>query len=189
MKECSIGAVGIFGKNSEPQLEECKNKFAEKGIQLYHEDISGHCFNAALDFVDIDSIMIAAIPIFQQFMISGMYDFIKSQLVALWSIMRNSTKRMSKIPFSIKVSKIPTPAGNKNITFKIVGELTDEQKDMVIEKAFETVQKISEGTIQLMALTKAHEAFGGGNLLNIDPQSLEVSEIDIEAEIRKKTQE
>ena len=83
MKECSIGAVGFWGKDSEPLLEKCKNKFAEKGILFYHKDISGHYFNAALDFVDIDFIMIAAIPIFQQFMINGMYDFIKSQLLVI----------------------------------------------------------------------------------------------------------
>ena len=104
------------------------------------------------------------------------------------NILRKPEKNNSTTPFFIKVGNVPTPSGDKNISFRFSGELTDEQKTLVIEKSFETIQKISEGSMHLMALTRFHEAFSSGNLLNIDPKTLEVSEVDIEAEIRKKFQ-
>lgn len=142
-------------------------------------------YNAALDFADLDFIIMTGGILFQQIAVNGTYDVLKSIVVSLWSVMRRIHNNKSLIPFTIKIGQVPTPHGDKNISFKITGDLSKEQKTMVINRAFDTVQKISDGSFKLMEMTKANEAFGG-NLLLIDPQKLSVTEIDINAEIQKK---
>ncbi len=188
MENNEIGVVGFWGKNSQHLLDECQENFAKREIALRCHNISGHVFNAIFDFTGLDFIIMNAGLILQSLVSNGLYDFLKLQITMLWGILRKPEKNNSTTPFFIKVGNVPTPSGDKNISFRFSGELTDEQKTLVIEKSFETIQKISEGSMHLMALTRFHEAFSSGNLLNIDPKTLEVSEVDIEAEIRKKFQ-
>jgi len=188
MQKNIIGVVGFWGKDSEYILNECQEDLAKKDIFLRCHNISGHIYNSIFDFSGLDYIIINSGLILQSLLSNGLYDLLKYQIARLWGILRNQKKDISTIPFFIKIEEIPTPSGDRSISFRVSGELTDEQKTLVIEKAFEITQKISEGTIHLMNLSKFHEAFSCGNLLNIDPQNLEVSEVDIDAEVRKNLQ-
>lgn len=186
MNDRLIGIFYFANAEAENEIISCENKLNEIGLSLYKKDLSGKMFNAALDFADIDIIIMSGNLLLQQLALNGTYDLLKATVVKLWSAMRRVHNNMSKIPFSIRIGRIPTPYGDKDITFKIVGDLSEKQKTLVINRAFDTVQKISEGNIHLMEKAKANEEFGGAHLLRIDPQKLSVSEIDIDAEIQKK---
>ena len=182
MEKNTIGIRGFWGDDSKYLLDECQKSLAKRGISLRLHNISGRAFN----FTGLDFIIMDAGLILQSLFSSGLYDFLKLQITILWGILRKPEKDDSTIPFFIKVENVPTPNGEKAISFRVSGGLTDEQKTLVIDKSFETIQKISEGSIHLRAPTKFDEASNSGNLLNINPKNLEVSEVDIEAEIRKK---
>jgi hypothetical protein len=70
-----------------------------------------------------------------------------------------STQQQAFDPLYNKIEKIPTQHGEKNILFKITGDLSKEQKTLVINRAFDTVQKISDGSFKLKEMTIANEAF------------------------------
>jgi hypothetical protein len=116
-------------------------------------------YNAALDFADLDFIIMTGGILLQQITFNGTYDVLKSIIVRLWSVMRGVRNNKHLIPFTIKIEKIPTQHGEKNILFKITGDLSKEQKTLVINRAFDTVQKISDGSFKLKEMTIANEAF------------------------------
>lgn len=195
--EKSIGITYFAEEKTESEILHCENELRKVGITLQKINLSGTIFNSAFDFSGLDSIIISSVLLLQQLATSATYDLLKAAFVKLWSAMRNaninqslvstsSVKPLSQIPFCIKVRGIPTPAGVRNITFTISGDLSEEDKTLAISRIFDVVQQVAGGSRILNETTRIHEAFDGANLMKIDPHNLSISEIDIDEELNKK---
>lgn len=195
--EKSIGITYFAEEKTENEILHCENELRKVGITLQKINLSGTIFNSAFDFAGLDSIIISSVLLLQQLATSATYDLLKATFVKLWSAMRNaninqslvstsSVKPLSQIPFCIKGRGIPTPAGVRNITFTISGDLSEEDKTLAISRIFDVVQQVAVGSRKLNETTKIHEAFDGANLMKIDPHNLSISEIDIDEELNKK---
>lgn len=90
----------------------------------------------------------------------------------------------SKIPFTIKISGIPTEDGSENISCKIEDSLTEEQKTMVISKTFDLANNIANDSFKLKQRSKFYDAFNA-HVFRVDVENESISEIDIEEEVRK----
>ena len=151
-------------------------------INLEIKDINGSIINAALDFVDYEFIILGY-SLLQNIIFSGCYDIVKNIIIKIWNSMKSHN---SKIPFTIKITGIPTDTGPENISCKIEGFLTSKQKGYVLEKTFDLANNISKNTLKLKERSMFYEAFGA-HVFRMDSDDFSISEIDIEEEIRKKT--
>jgi len=167
-----------YSNNS--MLTECSEELKKYNICIQSRDLKGSIMNAALDFIDYEFIEFGY-ELIQTIILSGCYDIIKLLALNIWHSIR---PRNSKIPFTIKVSGIPTETGSENISCKIEGTLTDEQKSMVINKTFDIANNIANNSFKLKERSKFYDAFNA-HVFRVDVENESISEIDIEEEIRK----
>lgn len=178
----AIGIKYFSGSCDYKLLLECETILGKYNISILKIDMQNKLLNSALDFTDLDLIAIGYI-LLQNILISGSYDVFKSVIQNLWTSITN--KSSSKIPFTIRISGIPTLDGSENIACKVYGNTTKKQKDQIIEKTFELAHNISDNQVKLMERSMFYNSFGA-HVFRIDADKLELSEIDIEKEIRKK---
>lgn len=160
-------------------LTECCEELKKHNICIRGRDLNGTIMHGALDFIDYEFIEFAY-ELIQTIIISGCYDIIKFSVLNIWNSIR---PRDSKIPFTIKVSGIPTETSSENISCKIEGTLTDEQKSMVISKTFDLANNIANDSFKLKERSKFYDAFNA-HVFRIDVENELISEINIEKEVR-----
>ena len=102
-----------------------------------------------------------------------------------WNITKN---RESNIPFTISIEGIPTANGSETIKCKTQGQLSDEQKEKVLDKTFSLASQIEKHQYQLMEKNQYYAALSG-HLFRYDLSDEELHEIDIVAEVKKKSEE
>jgi len=116
---------------------------------------------------------------------SGAYDLFKFWLFRMLNAVRRYGK--SRVPFTIEISGVPTVYGHENIKVKISDELCDDERKYVIDRTLDLAEKISNNQIELMRRGRFQNWFGG-RVFFYDPQTSGLSEIDVDEEIRKKTE-
>ena len=140
---------------------------------------------SAFDFADFELIAVAY-EVLQQFILNGGYDVTKYFFKKLWwNITKN---RESNIPFTISIEGIPTTNGSETIKCKTQGQLSDEQKEKVLDKTFSLASQIEKHQYQLMEKNQYYAALSG-HLFRYDLSDEELHEIDIVAEVKKKSEE
>ena len=139
---------------------------------------------SAFDFADFELIAVAY-EVLQQFILNGGYDVAKYFFKKLWwDITKN---RESNIPFTISIEGILTENGTETIKCKTQGQLSDEQKEKVLDKTFSLASQIEKHQYQLMEKNQYYAALNG-HLFRYDLSDEELHEIDIGAEVKKKSE-
>ena len=134
---------------------------------------------SAFDFADFELIAVAY-EVLQQFILNGGYDVAKYFFKKLWwDITKN---RESNIPFTISIEGILTENGTETIKCKTQGQLSDEQKEKVLDKTFSLASQIEKHQYQLMEKNQYYAALNG-HLFRYDLSDEELHEIDIGAEV------
>ena len=175
---------GYFTDEDRATLDYYADELKSKNVPLYVRNLSGTIMQAAFDFADFEIIAIAY-EVLKQFIISGGYDLTKYFFKDLWW---NITKgRQSNIPFTISIEGIPTVNGTETIKCKMQGELSDEETDRVIDKAFSLASQIEKHQYKLMDKNQYYNALGG-HLFRYDVVNEEFHEIDIVKELKNKTE-
>ncbi len=185
MKENAILIRYHSNKCDDKLLFECDEELNKQGIRLCKLDLKDTILHAALDFIDLDFIAINYL-IIQNYMINGSYDLFKYTMLKLWSSIRPHD--IKDVPFTLRINGIPTINGPENISCKVCGPISEDQKNNIINKSFELAKSISDNNVKLLERSAFYNAFDA-HIFNIDPISLDESEIDIEAEVRKRTKE
>ncbi len=161
-----------------------EKELAKYNISLKKRDLNGCIMNDALDFIDYELIALGY-SLLQSIIFPECYDILKNIILKMWETIGSHN---SRVPFTIKINGIPTENGNENISCKIEGGLSSKQKDDVLEKTFEFANNISNNTFKLKEKSRFYNAFNA-HVFQINPNDYSFSEIDIEEEIRKKTEE
>ena len=182
MKEEAILIRYYSDACDEKILNECEEELHERDIKLLRIDLKGGIYCAALDFVDLDFIAISYL-ILQNAMASGSYDLFKYSILKLWASIR--LHDIKEVPFTIRINGISTIKGPENISCKITGAVSEDQKNNIINKTFELANNISDNNMKLLEKSIFYSDFG--HVFNINSETIEASEIDIEEEIRRKT--
>lgn len=184
MDENAIYVAGCFDGGCKVELESIRQESEQQGIVLYCRDLTGQIFHSAIDFIDLDQIAVSY-ELVRNLINSGTYDLLKFWLFRLFSAVRG--RRKSCVPFTIAISGVPTVYGHENIKVKISDELCDDEKKYVIDRTFDLAERIANNQVELMKQGRFQSAFGG-RIFFYDPQNSGLSEIDVDEEIRKKTE-
>lgn len=173
---------GYFTDDDNSMLAQYAEDLQTKDVPFYVRNLSGTIMQAAFDFVDVEVIAIAY-EILQQFIIDGGYDVTKYYFKKLWW---NITKgKESNIPFTISIEGIPTINGTETIKCKTQGQMSDEDRDKVLEKTFSLASQIENHQYRLMEKNQYYHALSG-HLFKYDFEDEQLHEIDIEVELKKK---
>lgn len=122
-----------FTDDDDSMLAQYAEELQAKGVPLYVRNLSGTMMQSAFDFADFEVIAVAY-EVLRQFIINGGYDITKYYFKKLWW---NITKgKESNIPFTISIEGIPTLNGTETIKCKTQGQMSDEDRDKVLEKNF-----------------------------------------------------
>ena len=167
-----------YSNNS--MLAECNEELKKYNICIQSQDLNGTIMHGSLDFIDYEFIEFGY-ELIRTIILSGCYDIIKFSILNIWHSIRPHDSNM---PFTIKISGIPTEDGSENISCKIEGLLTEEQKTMVISKTFDLANNIANDSFKLKERSKFYDAFNA-HVFRVDVDNESISEIDIDEEVRK----
>lgn len=183
MDNSSIYVAGFFCDEDKTSLDELYKELREDDISLIGRNLSGGIYNSALDFADLEVIAFS-FELLKNFIISGGYDVLKHYILRFWKIIQKD--RSGKVPFTISIEGIPTLNGTENVKCKISGLLSKNQKEQAVIKTFELAKQIEAHQYELLKRSQYYNVFNA-HIFSFDPETDSMSEIDIEKEIIKKT--
>ncbi len=183
MDNSSIYVAGFFNDEDKTLLDELYKKLCKNDISLIGRNLSGGIYNSALDFVDLE-IIAFSFELLKNFIYSGGYDILKYYILRLWQTIQKG--RSGRVPFTISIEGIPTLSGPENIKCKVSGTLSNKQKEQAFIKTVELAKQIETHQYELLKRSQYYNAFNAHVFL-FDPEDNSMSEIDIEKEIVKKT--
>ena len=176
---------GYFSDDDKLMLDNYADELHSKNVPFYVRNLSDTIMQSAFDFADFELIAVAY-EVLKQFILNGGYDVTKYFFKKLWcNITQN---RESNIPFTISIEGIPTANGSETIKCKTQGQLSDEQKEKVLDKIFSLASQIENHQYRLMEKDQYYAALSG-HLFRYDLSDEELHEIDIVAEVKKKSEE
>lgn len=174
---------GYFTDDDRHMLNTYAEVFSEKGICLSVRNLTGTIMQAAPDFMDTELIAIGY-GVLQQFILNGGYDITKYFFIKLWHDITKGHK--SNAPFTITIDGIPTANGPETIKCKVQGCLSAKGKDKVVDKAFTLASQVENHQYILRQKNQYYNALNG-HLFSYNSVDEQLHEIDIEAELRKRT--
>ena len=130
---------GYFSDEDYSTLDEIKEELNKANIQLQCRNLSGTIMHSALDFIDIDMVELGW-DFIQAMIFSGSFELLKLIVKKLWKLITKD--RNTPVPFTFSISGIPSITGTENIKCKISGPLSDEAKEIAIQKGFELASQI-----------------------------------------------
>lgn len=178
----TIYVSGYFCNDDIKLLNDYQTELRKENIALTYRNLSNTIMHSALDFADIELISFSY-ELIRTFVINGGYDVFKHIIAKLWSFTYQRTK--SKTVFTIEIKGIPTYDNEENIKCKVSGELSEELKKEVIDKAFNLANKIADNEYELLERSKYYDAFNA-HIFALDNEKFTLSEIDIDEEVRKR---
>lgn len=176
----AIYISGYLNDNEMIELRDIEKNLLNNHTSLSVRNLKGCIMHSALDFADLELILFSY-ELFKHFILSGSYDVLKYNVVQIWE----KIHKTEKVPFTIGVEDIPIGNAHENIKVKIDGKLTKKQKETVIDRTFDMVNRLIDNDFALKEKSKFYDAFNA-HLLSYDPTKETFEEIDIEKEIRKK---
>lgn len=175
---------GYFADSDKAMLDQYAEELRSKSIPLYVRNLTGAMLQSAFDFTDFEMIAIGY-EVLKQFVINGGYDITKCFIKKLWSDIAKGSN--SNVPFTISIEGIPSENGAETIKCKIEGRLSDEEKARIIDKTLELASQVEKHQYRLMKKHKYFDALNG-HIFNYDVESGELCEVDIEQELKKKSE-
>lgn len=172
---------GYFSDEDHSTLDEIKEELNKANIQLHCRNLSGTIMHSALDFIDIDMVALGW-EFVQAMAFSGSFELLKLIVKKLWKLI--SKDRNTPVPFTFSISGIPSITGTENIKCKISGPLSDEAKEIAIQKGFELASQIEKHQFELLERDLYYPAVNA-HLFRYDSVKTSYDEIDISAEVKK----
>lgn len=172
---------GCFSDEDHSTLDEIKEELNKANIQLHCRNLSGTIMHSALDFIDIDMVALGW-EFVQAMAFSGSFELLKLIVKKLWKLI--SKDRNTPVPFTFSISGIPSITGTENIKCKISGPLSDEAKEIAIQKGFELASQIEKHQFELLERDLYYPAVNA-HLFRYDSEKTSYDEIDISAEVKK----
>lgn len=182
METADIYISGYFTDDDIREIEAMEDEIKKRGITLKKRNLTGHMFQSALDFMDLEIVAISH-ELLTNLIYSGCYDILKSLTLKLWSIAKKDTS--SRVPFTIEIHGIPYNDSLENIKCKVEGKLSKKQKDRIIDNAFKLAQQVESHQFELLSKSIYYDAFKA-HLFKYNSENDTFTEIDLDKEIKKK---
>lgn len=176
---------GYFSAEDHRLLDKFRVELDKAGAQLRCRDLTGSMMQSALDFIDIDMVEIGW-EFIKSIAFAGSFELIKYWIRKLWKLITKDRARY--VPFTFSITGIPSITGTENIKCKISGPLSDEAKELAIQKGFELAYQVEQHQFELLEKDIYYPAFNA-HLFRYDPEREAYDEIDIAAEVKKKQEE
>lgn len=166
---------GCFNKDAQEKLEKISKDFNKYNITLSVRNYQ----EVPLDCFDSEDCIAAAYELIRFFVQSGIYDWFKYKLISIW----NSGYTHKKFTLSIK--GIPLNDGSENIKVTASGELSDEQKNAMIDKTYELANKIIDKEYELKERNQFYQAMQTHPFI-FNSSDNTLTEVDTAEEIYKR---
>ena len=173
---------GCFSIEDHSTLDEIKEELNKANIQLTCRNLSGTIMHSALDFIDIDMVQLGW-EFIQEMVFSGSFELLKFFVKKLWKLITKD--RSTPVPFTFSISGIPSITGTENIKYKISGPLSDEAKEIAIQKGFELASQVEKHQFELLERDRYYPAVNA-HLFRYNPEREIYEEINIAKEVKKK---
>lgn len=172
---------GYFSDEDYSTLDEIKEELNKANIQLQCRNLSGTIMHSALDFIDIDMVELGW-DFIQAMIFSGSFELLKLIVKKLWKLITKD--RNTPVPFTFSISGIPSITGTENIKCKISGPLSDEAKEIAIQRGFELASQVEKHHFELLERDLYYPAVNA-HLFRYDSEKTTYDEIDVSAEVKK----
>ena len=172
---------GYFSDEDYSTLDEIKEELNKANIQLQCRNLSGTIMHSALDFIDIDMVELGW-DFIQAMIFSGSFELLKLIVKKLWKLITKD--RNTPVPFTFSISGIPSITGTENIKCKISGPLSDEAKEIAIQRGFELASQVEKHNFELLERDLYYPAVNA-HLFRYDSEKTTYDEIDVSAEVKK----
>ena len=133
----AIYISGYLNDNEMIELRDIEKNLLNNHTSLSVRNLKGCIMHSALDFADLELILFSY-ELFKHFILSGSYDVLKYYVVQIWE----KIHKTEKVPFTIGVEDIPIGNAHENIKVKIDGKLTKKQKETVIDRTFDMLNRL-----------------------------------------------
>lgn len=172
---------GLFSDEDQSVLKVYTEELNAYNIKLCTENIKGSIFHAALDFFPLETLVVS-FELLKNLVYSGSYDIIKYYIIKLWNLAKTNRNR---IPFFIQIKGIPVRDNEETIRCQVSEPLSDELKELVIDRFFDLASQIEQHKFELMERNPYYDAIGA-HIFGYEKEDGSFFEIDTYKEIRRK---